>query len=161
MCCISKVKIEIYVFQTLLTKCYKLIHCLSDIWIRRKECWPGIRVTRILSGGFPGHFFHWMPRQWSLQPLRHILQLLAGNTKSSEPRYRTRWRLALRSSASVVAECVHASSGLTLYTHCSFNSITVIYSRWPKTMQQLSFSLIISAGTVNNDLLICLNQLIN
>lgn len=28
-------------------------------------------------------------------------------------------------------------------------------------MQQLSFTLIISAGTVNNDLLICLNQLIN
>lgn len=82
LCCISKVKIETYIFQTLFSKCYKLIHCLSVIWSRRKGCWPGIRITRILSGGFPGHSFHWMPRQWSVQPLRHILQLLAGNTES-------------------------------------------------------------------------------
>ena len=53
--------------------------CVPDLRGWGTGSWPGAILTRILSGGLPGHTLHWMPRKRAMQPLRHILQFLDGH----------------------------------------------------------------------------------
>lgn len=53
--------------------------CVPDLRGWGTGSWPGAILTRILSGGLPGHALHRVSRKRAVQPLRHILQFLDGH----------------------------------------------------------------------------------